>query len=630
MGPDLGRPIDINLLEEGEPRAGQNLGEKLFPALAVLAVAMLAPMILLLIDIRGDTTSLTRRLSSAQDAMKQLAAVPTEIVALRAELDAARRRLSVHNTDAAALAARRIPWTTALRPIWSETGPNVALTSVHTEARRVTLRGDANALSDISGYVDRLRSTGLFVNIVIEMVSSQGTPLPAPTVPTIPPTGQTQTPGTSPGVATPLPIPSRTPTIPSPPVIPPAPTTPVPPVAPPMPPGWYPQPTWTPLPTWTPQPTYTPAPTYTPLPTSTPAPTHTPLPIVSVRVRNVVFSPTTLNVGDTVRVEATIDNLGNVVLPSQDQRPPGYTYTEGEASPSGTPRLWRVAADDRNFALADAHRYRWGFGGPLLPGQSRQIIGYIRLTTPGAFVYCVGVVQEFVNWYARCEGPRTITVVAPGPTFTPTSPPGATPTRTPTACIDGYEPDDNYQQARVIGANSSLPQQHSLQVMGDEDWVKFAVVPNITYTLRTQDLRGGADTMITLYGLELGTLYPLAENDEDPANSTLVPPVVGASRISYRFTTTETTRFGTTFYARIRSPNPGNFGCGKTYNLRLTSGVASAPSGVHLARSIAPGSFAAPSDAAGMIPPLVQEGLLISKAQRVTFIITMELRGGGL
>jgi len=355
---------------------------------------------------------------------------------------------------------------------------------------------------------------------------------------------------------------------------------------------------------------------------------------VAVRLRDIVFAPVTLPAGGVLRMEVTVENIGTALLTAQDNRPPGYTYTEGEVSPPGVTGLWRIGVDQAAIAGTQMHRYRWGFGGALAPGASRRVIGYIRLNTPGVYHYCVGIVQEFVSWRATCEGLQTITVQAPvvaTATPSPTLVSFATPTRTPTTtCADSYEVDNTYQQARVIGANSSLAQQRNFHQFGDIDWVKFAVIPNIPYTIRTLDVHGGADTMITLFGNDGGVLYQLAQNDEDVNNPSV--PVVGPSRIDYTFTTTDTARFGTTFYLRINSPNPANFGCDRTYALRVTYPTTMSPGGLSVAslasdlsqsawtagdgdlnRATAPSSTAAP----------------VADAPRVSFTLILELRGGG-
>ena len=626
MSHDIGRPIDIDLLQpEEQPGARRALTDTLFTALVVLVVAFLAPILWLLNDVRVEATALTRRLTIAQQAMKQLAVTPTEVVTLRQELESTQKRVAQLEADLTTIGSRRISWGTAMRSIWQERGPNVSVTSVRTEGRTVTVKGDASGLDAVSGYVDRLRATGHFINVIIEMVTSQRTPLPVP-----PP---------SPPPPLPSPTPTQTP-------IPPPPTA----TATQLPTGVAtPQPTWTPLPTYTPFPTFTQLPTSTATPTHTPTRTNTPVtpsatptrtPVIAVRLRDIVFYPTVVPAGGTLRVELTVDNIGNVPLSSQDQPPPGYTYNEGASSPPGMAGFWRVAADVQSMAMSNAHRYRWGLGGNLLPARSRRVIGYIRLATPGTYYYCVGIVQEFVSWRSSCEGLRVITVTAPTPTRTPTvvvTPTATrtptvvlpTPTRTPTPCADGYEPDNVWTQARVIGANSSLPQRHNFHVSGDTDWVKFAVSPNVTYTLRTLDLTGGNDTIITLYGLDGGVLYQIAQNDEDPANSTMVPPVVGPSRIDYRVTTTDTARFGTTLYARINSPNPTIYGCDKSYGLRLTSATAMGPGGAHLVRMVMPPATDQ-IDHAAVVSKEEQQWLPLSapQAQRVGFTIILELRGG--
>jgi len=620
MGSDIGRPLDIDLLEkEQQPWAASAIANVILAVLVVAALALLVTTLALWNSMRADVAALNDRLVAAQAVVSQAATPLPEVVALQQDLDATRRQNARLEADLLTLSGRKVTWGTALNAVFTQAGPDVTVSSVRTEGRLVTVTGDAANLDVITAFTDRLRATGYFINVVIQMAATQGTPLPTPTFPPLLPT---MTPGPAAPTATMLPYP-LTPT-PSYPLVPT--------------PSWTPVPTWTAMPTWTPQPTYTPLPTYTQPP---PTPMPPPPTLVAVRLRNISFSPPSLAPGGVLRVEMTVENIGNVTLFSEDQPPPGYTYNEGQVSPPGIAGRWRVGIDVQANALANMHRYRWGLGGPLVPGSSRVVIGYVRLVTPGVYTYCAGIVQEFVRWYANCAGAATITVTSPStptPTATPTIAALPSPTRSPTACADGYEPDNTWQEARVIGANTSLAQVHTFHVFGDTDWVKFAVMPNVTYTLRTFNLTNGADTMITLYGNEGGVLHQLAQNDEDPGNATAIPPRAGPSRIDFRPTTTDTTRFGTTFYARLNSPNPSNFGCTKSYNLSLTSGPSSQRfGGAQLVRMSvdetrpAPAIGSAPNEALPAMERDVEhrQALASAPAQRVSFIIVLELRGGG-
>jgi len=399
-----------------------------------------------------------------------------------------------------------------------------------------------------------------------------------------------------------------------------------------------------------------------------------------VRIRDVAIYPLNLTSGSVLRIEVTVDNIGDVTLLSQDDPPPGYTYFEGTSAPVGWSGHFRVGADLAARALGEAHRYRWGLGGNLVPGASRRIVGLIRLHTPGSYQYCVGLVEEWTRWWARCEGTTTIVVHAPTatrtstaavtPTRTPSKTPTdaitatmtptatRTPTKTPTICADSYEPDnvlfdpDNPTRAKVIGANTSIPQLHSFHALGDVDWVKFAVVANITYTLRTHHLQGGNDTYLTIYrwdGDPAHAPVPLAHNDEDPANGSVWPPLIGPSRIDILFTPLQVLMWGNTFYARVRPADPMIFGCNKTYQLSLTRPVSEAPEQDYVAEAPDPWTASLGATAADvkvgtdsargrLVAALVTDfayphtrlPVVLSTVapQRLDFTITLEVQGG--
>jgi hypothetical protein len=245
----------------------------------------------------------------------------------------------------------------------------------------------------------------------------------------------------------------------------------------------------------------------------------------------------------------------------------------------------------------------------------------MNLTTPGIYVYCAGLVQEGIRWWGNCASPTTIQVgplvtVTPTPTASPVLflTPTSTPTRTPTQCSDSYEPDNDWTQARVIGANTSLPQHHTLQPAGDADWVKFATLTGIPYTIRTLNLYGGSDTRLTLYGVNITTSIPTILDVGTYYGGG--PGLVGAQILTHTFTVTETGIYGTTFYVKIESGN-GLYGCDKVYDLQLTRPTSwqDDPQFASLV-SDEPGRLRVPDQAA---PP------------RATFVIVATpKRGGGL
>ena len=56
------------------------------------------------------------------------------------------------------------------------------------------------------------------------------------------------------------------------------------------------------------------------------------------------------------------------------------------------------------------HPYRWGFGSPLAPGETRVITGSIRMKTVQGQDYWGGLVQEHIAWLQDREGIQRVTV----------------------------------------------------------------------------------------------------------------------------------------------------------------------------------------------------------------------------
>lgn len=126
----------------------------------------------------------------------------------------------------------------------------------------------------------------------------------------------------------------------------------------------------------------------------------------------VTFSPTTLRTGELLNVSLTVRNDSDQTLPTQGPDP-GFVYEEGDTFDSrGFPALsgnFRVGVDFEGRTGID-HPYRWGWGAPLTPGETRVIIGAIRMKHAQAKKFWVGLVHEYVAWLQDGEGEQTITV----------------------------------------------------------------------------------------------------------------------------------------------------------------------------------------------------------------------------
>lgn len=133
------------------------------------------------------------------------------------------------------------------------------------------------------------------------------------------------------------------------------------------------------------------------------------------------------------------------------------------------------------------------------------------------------------------------------PTPTPTA--TATPTPTP-PCLDAYEPDDIWYQAKLLTLDD-IWQHHGFHQPGDVDYVKFVALSGQSITLRTR-VGSGVDTTLTLYDTD--GITQLVYNDDDPFN----PP---ASRIDWIAPATGT------YFLKAANLDPGVGGCDLTYEL---------------------------------------------------------------
>lgn len=155
---------------------------------------------------------------------------------------------------------------------------------------------------------------------------------------------------------------------------------------------------------------------------------------------NVRYDRQEVSAGELLKVTFTVKNSGSLSIESQapeasrnSASPSGfdldnsYVYEEGEcfqgnelqsypAFPKEAGRfrvvLGPVEAGRQPTCAGETGGYpwRWGLNGSLAPGETREIVGYIRLRTPGQFTLQAGAIHEYVGYMARSLAPTTITV----------------------------------------------------------------------------------------------------------------------------------------------------------------------------------------------------------------------------
>ncbi len=144
--------------------------------------------------------------------------------------------------------------------------------------------------------------------------------------------------------------------------------------------------------------------------------------------------------GQLLKVTFTVKNSGGVAIegqaPEAARRPDvqasfdladSYVYDEGEcflgAPGQATPAFPKEAgrfrvllgpADPARLPAcagdAGGYPWRWGINGALAPGETRDVVGYLLLRTPGALALQAGAINEYVDYMARGVAGTTITV----------------------------------------------------------------------------------------------------------------------------------------------------------------------------------------------------------------------------
>jgi hypothetical protein len=157
----------------------------------------------------------------------------------------------------------------------------------------------------------------------------------------------------------------------------------------------------------------------------------------AIELLDVTYGPTTLDVGELLRVSFTVRNNTDNALQSQEPQAGiqsdgsgfdtdnGYVYDENECflgNPEDAYPVYRKQHDRFRVMLGPQNRsvvcdgesggypWRWGLDGALAPGETRTVTGYIRFTEPGSVSLSAGMIQEYVEYVERDVQKQTIVV----------------------------------------------------------------------------------------------------------------------------------------------------------------------------------------------------------------------------
>ncbi|MDB5080098.1 MAG: N-acetylmuramoyl-L-alanine amidase family 2 [Chloroflexi bacterium] len=144
----------------------------------------------------------------------------------------------------------------------------------------------------------------------------------------------------------------------------------------------------------------------------------------NVDLKSITFTPTTVKLGDTVKVEAVVTNTGTLPIETQDPAP-GFIYEEGQTYETlemiKQNGKFRLAIDFSNNS-GISHPYRWGLGKALNPGETATITGYVKMRTVRQVDMFGGVIQEYVKYFEDNVGTTRIRTIMSGPNRTDRAP----------------------------------------------------------------------------------------------------------------------------------------------------------------------------------------------------------------
>ncbi|NTW00420.1 MAG: N-acetylmuramoyl-L-alanine amidase [Oscillochloris sp.] len=162
----------------------------------------------------------------------------------------------------------------------------------------------------------------------------------------------------------------------------------------------------------------------------------------SMELLNVQYDRDSVAAGELLKVTFTVKNSGNTTIETQDPQAGthadqaasfdlsnSYVYDEDECFLGADGASYPVYAKEASrfrvmLGAVEASRvptcdgdsggypWRWGLNGSLAPGETRQIVGYLRFREPGSVTLRAGAIEEYVGYVTRDTFAKTITVTS--------------------------------------------------------------------------------------------------------------------------------------------------------------------------------------------------------------------------
>jgi alpha-tubulin suppressor-like RCC1 family protein/murein DD-endopeptidase MepM/ murein hydrolase activator NlpD len=215
-----------------------------------------------------------------------------------------------------------------------------------------------------------------------------------------------------------------------------------------------------------------------------------PCPGPAAKITNVQFTPQSLRSGEQIKVSITVQNIGSTVMHTQGPNP-NFVYQEGQSAQSlgygDQAGMFRVAVGCSGATACNDYPYRWGLGSDLNPGESRTVVGYIKLNTVRTIPYYAGLVEEQRKWHQQAQSSTDI-VVNPAVA----------------SCPDAYEPNENWNGSHKVDVGAIT--QAYICDTNDKDWFYVAVPTSGRLMVDVWNIPAGRDYDVTLYHGATGDL----------------------------------------------------------------------------------------------------------------------------